>query len=343
MKIRMMSTWNVPCGASVHAQLIGTAWRDQGHEVTVLAPKGIPILASQEEPWVERYYTMGKRGVFNSRQILDKDYDVFLLQHISPMPMKKLLRNAAKIKEKAKAVVVIHEGRPPGKDVAEFPWDAVICFDHRYKSMLKGTWDEDKIHVIPYPCHPVRQGDKLEVRKKLNLPRDKMIAMVYGISVHHYLHILPALERVNQKKPLELIVFTGIRDWYDLFRVLSTEYSFVRPYMDTLPIDKLYSYLHAADAMIYHRDSSVDVVVASTIFATMGSGCPIFASGSNFVDTLKKEIVKYRGLDELEKFLLSDAREWEQTIADALKYAKKNSSIEIAKKLTRLFKKLCKE
>lgn len=340
MKIAMMSTWNIPCGGSVHAQLVGTAWRDAGHKLTVFAPQGIPTLTSQDDPWVKRYYTVEKKRVFNSRQILDKDYDLFLLQHISPMPIKKLLCIATQIKKKAKTVVIIHEGMTPEKELAEFPWDAVICFDHRYKSLLKRTWNEDKIHIIPYPCHPVKQGNKLEARKELNLPQDKMIVMVYGISVHHYLHILPTLERVNKKKPLEFIMFTSVHDWYDLFHALSSKYSFVKPYMATISNKELYTYLHASDAMIYHRDSSVNVVVASTIFATMGSGCPILALDSNFVDTLKKEIVKYHRQDELEKILLKDQGEWKQTSAAALKYAEKNSSIKIAKRLIRLFKKL---
>ena len=38
MKIAMMSRWNVPCGVSLHAELVGREWARMGHDLSVFAP-----------------------------------------------------------------------------------------------------------------------------------------------------------------------------------------------------------------------------------------------------------------------------------------------------------------
>lgn len=38
MKIVMMTRWNIPCGVSLHAELIGREWVKMGHDLRVLAP-----------------------------------------------------------------------------------------------------------------------------------------------------------------------------------------------------------------------------------------------------------------------------------------------------------------
>jgi hypothetical protein len=38
MKIAMTSRWNIPCGVSLHAELVGRAWVEMGHDLQVLAP-----------------------------------------------------------------------------------------------------------------------------------------------------------------------------------------------------------------------------------------------------------------------------------------------------------------
>jgi len=342
MNIAMMSTWNVPCGASVHSKLIGNSWIKAGHKLTIFAPYGVPIIEKQNESWIKRNYSLNKDDSFDAELFLDNDFDIFVLQQIPPMPIKRLLSIAPEIKKKAKTVVIIHEGNPPGRELRKFPWDAVVCFDKRYKKFLKEAFNDKKIRIINYPCHPVLHGDKIKTRKNLDLPKDKMILMVYGIAVHHYFHIIPTLQRVNKERPLMLVVFTGVRDWFDLFRTARTEYKFINPQMDVLTTEKLYKYLHASDALIYHRDSSIDVVVASTIFECLGSGCPILASDSNFVETLGNEIIKYGGLDKLEELLLSpDIKDkFKNTVEIATRYAEHNSADNIAEKYIKLFKSL---
>ncbi len=342
MKIGMMSTWNVPCGASVHAKFVGTAWVLSGHKLTVFAPYSTPIIGKQDEPWIIRNYSLSKGSSFDSQPLLDKDYDIFLLQYIPPMPMKQLLHIAPKIKKKAKTVVIIHEGNSPGKELCKFPWDAVVCFDERYKRFLTNVFPEKKIHIITYPCHPVEHGNKVEARKKLFLPQDKMVLFIYGIAVHHHIPLLPTIERVGKGKPLLLLVHTNVQDWFDIYEAIKSRYIFIDLRMGILELNELYTYLHASDALIYHRDSSVDIVVASTIYQCMGAGCPILASDTNFVETLNREVLKYRNLNELQRLLLDpDLKDrLRSTVEAAIKYANHNSAVKIAKKFIQLFKRL---
>jgi len=38
MKIGMMTRWNVSCGVATHAEPLGRAWVEMGHELKVFAP-----------------------------------------------------------------------------------------------------------------------------------------------------------------------------------------------------------------------------------------------------------------------------------------------------------------
>lgn len=340
MKIGMMSPWNVPCAASLHAQLIGNAWLQKGHNITVFAPYGPPTTRKTDESWIVRNYSLGKPPSLDSAPLLDMDYDVFVLQQIPPIPVKLLLPLASKVKRKAKTIVVIHQGRPPSAELLKFPWDAVVCFDERYKKLLVRAFPEEKVRIIPYPCHSVKHGDKAEARKKLLLPLDRMILLIYGIAVHHHIHLLPTLGRVNKRSPLLFLIHTGVRDWFEIYETAKSHYDFVEVRMGILGTNELYAYLHASDALIYHRDSSVDVVVPSTIFVCMGGGCPILASKSNFVEMLNREVLKYRDLPELEELLLHGRNRFQSTVVAATQYARRNSGDKIAAEFINLFEKL---
>ncbi|MBI4723294.1 MAG: hypothetical protein HY769_09945 [Candidatus Stahlbacteria bacterium] len=340
MRIGMMTPWSRFCGASMHAEFIGKEWIKQGNELTVFAPYGGPILQKKDEPWVIRHYGLGSAADFDKSPILDTDYEVFVFQQVPEMPSKKLLRLANKISQKSKLVTIIHEGKVPGKAVCNIPWDAVICFDKRYKRFLSTAFPEDKIHIIPYPCHPVKRGDKHKAREKFGLPLDRMIIMIYGVAIHQYFHLLPMMNRINKEKPILFMIFTPVKDWAELYEAVGTKYKFIELKIESLSLDKLYEYLHCSDALIYHRDSSVDVVVPSTIYSCLGAGCPIFALGSNFVETLDMEVIKYGGLNELEKLLLGDKKRWEMAIEVSANYVTRNSAEKVAKKFIKLFKSL---
>jgi len=351
MKIGMMTRWNMPCGVSTHAELIGRAWTDMGYELKVFAPIEAKqlhtFLTRKDEPYVVRCYKLGsewrkgERPVFNPVPFLEDNFDIFVVQNLEMMPMKQLLEIFPLIKEKAKTVLVVHEGGlPKNSDFYRFQWDAIVCFDERYKRFLREVFPEEKIHIIAYPCHPPVRGDKLKARIKLALPPDKKIIFNYGLGVFRHIHLLPTLERLNKKYPILLLTLTNIDDWFDLFSTLKNRYRFIELRKGPVSMGELYDYLHASDTLLIHKDTADAVVVSSTAYLCMGSGCPILVHDTNFFETLDKEVIKYKNLEEFKQKLEDIFEERDnviQSIKAAARYVNKNSNYQIAKQFVSLF------
>jgi glycosyltransferase involved in cell wall biosynthesis len=347
VKIAAMTRWNALCGVSAHAELVGRAWVDMGHTLKVLAPlEADASLTGEDEPYVRRCFELkGNRELlFDQVPFSEEPYDIFVVEHFWGLPMADLLEVYPRIKQTAKTVLVFHEGGPV-KDPSfyRFTWDAVVCFDERYKRFLATTYPEETIRIIPYPCHPAVHGDKRTTRLRLGLPLDRKIVFNYGLNVFKHLHLLPTMERLSDQYPLVFLTVTDIPDWYDLFEAVSGRYKFVELRREAVPYDLLYSYLHASDALIYHKDSTEAVVVPSTCYVCFGSGCPILAYDTNFVEALGQEVIRYRDLGELAE-RLSDVFEERENVKLSLRaaaeHARENSNLRIARRFAELFESL---
>ncbi len=348
MKIKMMSRWNASCGVSAHAEMVGRIWRKMGHELKVLAPLENNLSRTEkDEPYVVRCYELNEKWsgkekpLFNPVPFLEDDFDVFVVQNLEMMPLQELLEIYPVIREKAKTVLVVHEGGPPQNPYFyKFGWDAVVCFDERYKDWLKNIYPAQQINIIPYPCYPLKKGDRIEARQKLNLPLDKKIIFNYGLGVFRHIHLLPTIERLNKKYPLVLLTLTHVEDWYDLFSALKERYKFIELRKGPISVNDLYTYLHASDVLLIHKDHASCVVVSSTAYLCMGAGCPLLVSDTNFFETLNEEVIKYKNLREL-RCRLEDIFEKRTSIINSLKaaekYVQKYSSYEIGKKFIELF------
>jgi hypothetical protein len=340
MKIGMMSRWNAACGVSVHAELIGRAWAEMGDEVTIFVPieQSSTIATNKDEPYVIRCYSLAfwyskSKPYFDPKPFLESNYKLFVAQNLEILPMKPLLEIYPKIKEKARTLMVVHEGKlPQDPDFYKFDWDRIICFDERYKEFLTKAYPEDKIKIIPYPCHPVKLGDKLKSREKLGLPLDKKIILNYGIGVYRHLHLLPKIERLSKKYPLIFLVVTDHPDWFDLWDAVRKRYKFVKLIRASLSNEELYDYLHASDALLIHKDSADAVVVSSTAYLCLGSGCPILAHATNFVETLDGEIMKYGDLNARLTEVFEEKETYRNTVTRALQYVETYSSYIIARR-----------
>jgi hypothetical protein len=343
MKIGMMSTWNAPCGAAVHAELVGRRWIEKGHKLTVFAPLEEVKMREKDEPFVVRNYS---NNYLDPKPFIEADYEAFVHHNIAKMPLKELFDIFPRIKEKAKTVLVAHQGRiPEDPYFPKFDWDAIVCFDERWKRFLVDIFPTEKIHIIPYPCHPIRHGDKTDARRKVGLPENKRIILIYGISLHKYLWLLPRIERLNKKYPLILLVLTSVDDWFDLFEAVKHRYSFIVLRKEALTIEELYTYLHASDCLIYHTDSSPYAVLSSTVHTCMGGGRPILAHYSNFVECFDKEVLKYKSNEIEEKLMdvFEDKEGCKMALKAAREYVKRNSAEVIAKKFIQLFETLSME
>lgn len=351
MKISIMSLWNSPCGVSVHAEQVGREWIRAGHELTVFAPMVKGFRTNPDEPFVIRNYCLlekcfQEKGIsddfFDPKPFLDNDWDVFVMEHFNEMPVEKLAKIFPQIRKKGPTVLIPHQGKIPEKSLIDLGWDAVICFDERWKKLLTGLFHPKKLHIISYPCHPVEAGDKRLSREKLGLPQDKKIVLLYGISVHKAISLLPSLNRINKKCPLLLVVVTEVADWLEIYSALVKKYKFIDLRQQTMDIKTLYTYLHASDCLIYHTDSSEEITLSSTAHLCLGSCTPILAQTSNFVEMFNKEVIRYSSQTFEGKLMavFSKSEIVGESLKAARSYASKNSADKISRKFIDLFEYL---
>jgi len=346
MKIAMMSPWDTACGASIHAELIGREWIKMGHELKVFAPIG-EKLTNEDEPYVSRCYTRDRefiKGIMKQLSLdpelfLKSDYDFFVVQNLETMPMNELLKSWSQIKAKAKTIQVIHEGYlPPYPEFYLFDPDAVICFDERYRKVLSKKFPREKIYTISYPCHPLDFGDRKEARRKLGLPLDKKIILTYGLVIWMRLFPLSAIAELAQTCDLIYLVISAEGEKETLERA-KKKYNFIEAKYSTLPLNELYAYLHAADALLLYTQSP-NMVVSSTVYLCLGSGCPIVTSEGRYTEDLGGEVFKYRDFDEL-KEVLAEVFEGKKPDQKAVeKFMAEKSAERVAQKFIELFESL---
>jgi len=354
MKIAMMTRWNVPSGQSSHAEPIGRAWMEMGHELKVFAPAGmdLSLIYRKDEPFVRRCYMQdiwGERDrsdyFFDPQPFLEEDYEIFLVEMAAIMPMPELLSIFPQIKRKAKTIHVVHEtALPQDPNWYKFDWDAIVCFDERYKQFLGQAFPREKIAIIPFPCHRLAHGDKKAARKLLGLPLDKKIVFAYGAdSVYFHVDLLPVMERLSRDYPVLFLLLTHHNQTAVPEMKSTTEYFMVRDEMPT--DDRLYTYLHACDAYIYYGRVSIDGVgVSSCVTTCLGAGRPVLVPDyCNFFDLSGKEVIKYGDFEDLKQKLraiFDGTDSVRENLLAAEEYAMRYSAHEIASQFIKLFERI---
>jgi GDP-mannose:di-myo-inositol-1,3'-phosphate beta-1,2-mannosyltransferase len=349
-----MTRWNAPSGQTSHAEPIGHAWLEMGHELKVFAPRGLDLalLCREDEPFVHRCFLQDVWGqrerenyFFDPRPFLEEDYEIFLMEMACLMPMAEVLEIFPQIRKKARTLLVVHEtGLPSDPDWYKFEWDRIVCFDERYKAFLSQAFPEDRISIIPFPCHPPLHGDKNEARLRLGLPLDKKIVFAYGFNlVQTHMGFLPVIEKLFGDYPVLLLFVTH----HDSARVdRQPRFLIVR---DELPTTAdLYTYLHACDVYVHYvrgdEFKTQGVGVSSSVATCLGAGRPVLVpSYCNFFDLSGKEVIKYKDPNQLEQRLrdvFEDAAYVKESLLAAEQYATRNSGSEIAKMFLDLFSRL---
>lgn len=353
MRITMLTTWNATDGTSYHAEFLGREFA-KTHKLTVFAPTldsmskdphHLPITIGKDEDFVIRGFeqTWGSRGWVDDR-LCDENCDVLVVESLDRMPIPNLLGMFSKIK--AKKVQVIHEwALPDNPGYYELDFDAIVCFDHRYKTMLLERYLEGKIHIIPYPCHPYVTGNKEKAREKLGLPKDTLIFFSFGRQpLTEYDDYLWLANELGKKYSLKYLVVRSDNpnDSEVVGKTLrglspSCEVRFERPL-----IDRVYDYLHASDIHLIPKGVSNNIVVSSTVFQCLGSGTPVVIPDTRYVEELDKEVVKYRSSDRTHlnmqvSRLIKEETFRKATVNAAEKYVRGNSAQKIAERFMDLF------
>ena len=129
----------------------------------------------------------------------------------------------------------------------------------------------------------------------------------------------------------------------DELREAQKTYDFIDLQVRPLPLDELYTYLHASDALLIHRESSqkYKAVVSSSVCQVLGSGCPILFHESNYIELHGDEIWKYRDFDEM-KVKLIDLFNNKFDFNKVETFLEQHNAERIAKRFLELFEELMK-
>jgi len=342
VKIGMMSAWNQDAGPAICAELIGRQWVKEGHEVRIfsytLSDFHGTAIVGKDEDYVSRCFSTRRKGYLDPRPILESNLELFVVQDLGMLPMDELFKIFPLITRSAKTVNVIHDsGLSPNPSFYQFEWDRIVCFDERYKNFLTRVYHDELISIIPHPLYPWRTGDRQEARKRLNLPRDKYILFVFGQGLDAKLRILGSVRGLAKRYSILLLIVSlqepGPLKENGLEIVVRKE---------ALDLERLYDYLHAADALIINKGLvERKTVISTTTYQCLGSGCPILAYASSLVETIPDNvIIKYRTYEELEQNLVNlfENKEKVKELRQAQEnYVRENSPERIARAYLELF------
>ncbi|MFQ5906515.1 MAG: hypothetical protein ACE5JA_08075 [bacterium] len=350
MRIAILSRWNTACGVSLHAELIGREWVKDGHSLTVFAPNNIRPVGEDENYVIRCFSDEGDHTetFFHPEPFLDRDYEILVVERVEWVPLEPLKECFRDIKRKAKTVYVVHERKLPTSPLFyDFDWDALVCFDERYRQQWIRRFGDDRIHVIPYPAGYLSKGDRQKARRQVDLPSDKKIVFSYGWAPElHIFPILPALRKLSENYPFLYLVLAD--PGYIAADIGPLEdHEFLQLRHELAPMGQLYTYLHASDAYLIHKQKEEvregEAVVPSAILMCLGVSTPIITSNTEFVWFLNDEVMKYSSGDELCSQLIDvfEGKEIvERTLKRAEEYATKFSPERIAGEFVNLFGRL---
>jgi hypothetical protein len=314
MKIAMMAPWNVACGVSIHAELVGREWVKAGYELKVLAPvETEKIYIDSDEPFVVRCYSMRRSPKLTLKDLwldpepfLRFDYEFFVVQNLELMPIYELIKIWPQIRKKAKTILVVHEGNRScfKEEHLSLEFDAIICFDERYRKEFSQIFTPWKIHLIPYPAHPKMLGDKAKAREELGISWEQKVVFSYGIWFQNRLAPLSVMEKLSQVYPLKYLAVIHEIPYREPIEEAKKRYSFLEVREEALSLKKLYTYLHASDVhLLWKFSEDPNLLVSSSVYLTLGSGCPIVINDSGYARDLGEEVFKFKSLDDLERVL----------------------------------------
>ncbi len=343
MHIAMMTAWNTDSGVAVHAEPIGKAWIEMGHDVTIFSHVEYDYhgegFTGKDEDYVVRCIGTQRTNFLDPRPILTSNFDVLVVQDLRMLPVDNLAKIFPLIRNRARTIHIVHENSLPQEPwFYQFLWDGVVYFDER-QSFLKDIYPNAKL--IPFPCFPIRRGDKIEARKKLGLPQDKKI--IYIFCHRGYEPFLRDLPRELQGQAILLYVVPP--NYQMLERARTSSWMIIRE-EKVLSKDRFDQYLFASDVVILHKYQSLYLgVVSSTAFQALGAGCPIFVPGeSDYFKPLENEVIRYHDIydlrEKLVELLLNDTEKQRNLIDLADGFCSINSPSIIARRFIDFFVEL---
>ncbi|KON26943.1 hypothetical protein AC481_06175 [miscellaneous Crenarchaeota group archaeon SMTZ-80] len=347
MKIGMMAAWNQTSGVSIHSELVGRRWVEQGHDLRVFSftekdHHGHSLIGQDENYVIRCFGTRQITNFFDPVPFVENECEIFVAQDINMVPMDKLQKIFPVIKRKSKTIHVVHENsisRDPS--FYQHDWDALVCFDDRFTNFLSKIYPKDMIHVIPFPHARWDPGDKIKARKQLDLPLDAKIVFIFGQKWRHLQEEeMQVLRELSKDYNLLLLIISETQ------RITGIDFSGCRSIFrkEVLERDELYQHLHASDTWLFPK-RSVDnlAVLSSTIHFAMGSGCVATARDSNFLYEIRDSVLHYSNKKEFKNCLIEafeQGNEWKKAREETKRWTEVHGSKKIAEMFIELFESL---
>jgi len=214
--------------------------------------------------------------------------------------------------------------------------------------MWKDVYPVEKIHMIPYPCNPVRRGNKNKSRQELNLPLYKKIVFMFGwYPKTHIFPLLPHLAELRKHNDFVLLLIIS-REYLDKELLKEIEKNDFIEWRDELPpASKLDKYFHASDAYVFYKPKYEfkpgQIMVSSSILSYLGTMTPVLAIESPHIQLLGGAVMKFSDMEELKDRLVSVFREERivnETLDVAEEYVSRHSKEKVAQEYIKLFEKL---
>jgi hypothetical protein len=353
-RVALISSWNAVCGVSIHAELIGRALLEMGHELRVFAPiqyedDETHLCFKVDKPYVLRNYSFLRYGdrcvdetllsslFIDTTPLLVGDFDLLIVEKPSSLPLKGLMEIFPHFK--GRTLAVLHEcRRPENPYFYRVEWDTVTVFDERYQKLFSEVFPEGRLHIVPYPCHPIREGDKTEEKRRLGLPDEVGLLLSFG-RLHEPEAVVETLQPLCSERPeLRYLCLVGDLEFYKRLKGLEAEHTFLDVRFDRPPIKELYRYLIAADALLIHKaEVRGEIRLSSTAHLCLGSLTPILCPDVSYFNPFDGEVLKYRSLKEMRRLLslILDGG-YEELEERARRFVEERSAERVAERLLQL-------
>jgi len=354
VRIALMSPWNDCCGVAVHAWLLGSAWLRAGHELIVFAPldevlKGRMPVDAPDEDFVRRCWVMHQHAdrleeapelFLDMSPLLEEGFDVLFVEKPCSAPLRGLTHIIHELKQKGPVVAIMHAGVVPRpKAFYQIRWDLATVFDKRFYNLYGRLINARRVEIVPYPFHPVVEGDKKAARHALDLPLEAPLLLAFGVRAKHLWPIMPYLAHLADERGLKLLIIAKHGEGLRHALALSTRYGFVEVRRAAPHYEELYTYHHAVDAVLLHRPPADYVPISSTVHLCLGAMRPLICPDNNYFEVYDGAVVKYRDPEDMVaklELVLEGGALVEEVLRKARRLIEGRTAKEVAEQLLKL-------
>lgn len=138
--------------------------------------------------------------------MLDKDFDVFIVDAYNRFPVYEFKKIARRIRRRAPLILVTHLGLVRDMEpLMEIKWDAIVVFDKRFIDEVLVFFGTDilrKTVIIPYPYAII---DDVKPYRP-DYARDKILFITYGRQpFNEYLDYIRVLRRLSREYKISIL------------------------------------------------------------------------------------------------------------------------------------------